>query len=111
MYMLMRDAEGRKSHSAPDEQANYQLHSHTNGDGQRPTNDDEDHTEDLDARPETGSEKSRVEGGTEHVAMNQLPACLLQCVILRGGGRGREREGNSMETVEDRRKKVPLTTL
>ena len=38
MYMLMRDAEGRKSHSAPDEQANYQLYIHTNGDGQRPTN-------------------------------------------------------------------------
>ena len=59
------------------------------------TNDDEDHEEDLDARSEAGSEEGGVGRRSEHISIDQLPACLLQSLVLRG-----ERGQRSMEERE-----------
>lgn len=46
------------------------------------TNHDEDGTEELDAGANQSCEEAGIAWGAEHIAVYELPACLLQSLIL-----------------------------
>ena len=61
----------------------------------QPTDDNENHTEYLNAWAETSHENGGVTGWSKYITVNQLPTSLLNRIILwvGGGGEGINKEG------------------